>query len=423
MATTFNVISLGRTADLDTVEGNSRAEGASDLVGQSFGSETDPLSHHIQTLSQGSATHGSGNSEVYDLANPSIETFRVDDGPDQVFDGVASFWATITYVDGTTANISAVIFQDTSGNTYLAPEYSDNTDQARLEAKPIQSLSIDRVAVDSNVSGFVGDREAGNFMVCFAEGTQLGTPSGLTAIEQLSVGDAVFSVDNGPQTIRWIGAREVAAPASMRPVRIRAGALGNGLPLRDLHVSQQHRVLAGSGIVRRLFGQSEVLIAAKKLVGLPGITLAQDRPRVTYWHILSDRHEIVLAEGAPAETLFAGKEASVALGPKTVTDIKARCPDLAARFDGDVPARFLPSPKEQKEFAKRLLMTGKPVIANGLAKSLISSSKVAAMRSQGLVNTVGKPDPASFSRSMASKWCPPDSTTFSTCNASAGQGA
>lgn len=365
MATTFNVISLGRTADIDTIEGNSRAEGASDLVGQSFGSETDPLCHQIQTLSPGSSSYRSATKDVYDLDNSSSETFRIDGGPDQVFDGVAGFWATITYVDGTTANISAVLFQDTAGNTYLAPEYSDNADQDALEAKPIQSLSLDRVAVDSNLSGFVGDREVGNYMVCFAEGTRIDTPSGPVAVQNLTVGDVVCSFDNGPQAIRWIGSRAVTATSSMRPVRIRAGALGSGLPFRDLHVSQQHRVLTCSRIAKRMFGQSQVLIAAKKLVGLPGIALAYDQPMITYWHILCNRHEIVLADGAPAETLFAGKEASSALGYNTVTDIKAQCPDLASRFDADVPARLVPSPGEQKVFGRRLSKNGQPVVEHG----------------------------------------------------------
>lgn len=418
MATTFNVISLGRMADLDRIEGNSSAEGASDFVGQSFGSEVDPLCHQIQTLSPGTNTYRSGANDVYDLANPSTETFRIDDGPDQVFDGVAGFWATITYVDGTTAQISAVLFQDTAGNTYLAPEYSDNSDQAKLEAKPIQSLSLDQVAVDSNLSGLVGDRETGNFMVCFVEGTQIDTVSGLVPVEKLNVGDLVRTVDNGSQAIRWIGSREVAATDPTYPVRISAGALGTGLPSRELQVSQQHRLLTCSRIAKRMFGQSQVLIAAKKLVGLPGITLVSDRSLVAYWHILCDRHEIVLADGAPAETLFTGKGACAALGRRTIANIKAQCPELASRFNGDVPARLLPAPKQQKAFARRLLKNGRSVIEERLPSTAETSSIDQGL---GRERTMTGCNSSSDIAPMASNPCMPDMATLSSFVASANQ--
>ena len=175
---------------------------------------------------------------------------------------------------------------------------------SKTSNKPFEADLKEQVAVDSNLSGLVGDRETGNFMVCFVEGTQIDTVSGLVPVEKLNVGDLVRTVDNGSQAIRWIGSREVAATDATYPVRISAGALGTGLPSRDLQVSQQHRLLTCSRIAERMFGQSQVLIAAKKLVGMPGITLVSDRSLVAYWHILCDRHEIVLADGAPAETLF-----------------------------------------------------------------------------------------------------------------------
>lgn len=377
MATTFNVISLGQQADMDTIEGNSSAEGASDLVGLSFGSASDPLCNEVQVFSPGSTGYQGGNRAVYDLDNSPSETFRIDGGAEQTFDGTALFGATITYTDGTTANISAVLFQDTAGNTYLAPEFSANSDQRALEAKPIQSLDLNSVIRDFRLSGMTGDREAGNFMVCFAAGTEIGTPSGPVCVENLAVGDLVSSIDNGPQPIRWIGSREVTATGPMRPVHICPGALGNGLPRQDLWVSQQHRVLTNSRVAQRMFGQRQVLIAAKKLVGLRGITLAAARPRITYWHFLCNRHEVVLANGAPAESLFAGRQASLALGAGAIRNIMITCPDLTFRFEGDVPARFLPTARDQKQFADRLVRNHKPVIEHGLAA--LSVSRLAAV--------------------------------------------
>lgn len=365
MATVFNVISLGKQSDLDTQEGNASAEGASELVGLTFGSDTDPLLNHVQTFSPGSTGYATGVSNAYDLDNSPSETFRINDGHDQTFDGAAEYSATLTYVDGSTATITAVIFQDTAGNTYLAPEYSPNNDQHALDAKPIQSLTLHSVTTDTLISGLAGSREAGNFVVCFVTGTELATPTGPVAVERLAFGDLLCTLDNGTRPIRWIGKRTVIAENAMQPVCIRAGALGEGLPTRDLMVSQQHRMLIRSRIAERMFGHREVLVAARKLAGLPGIFLQPSPAQITYWHVLCDRHEVVFADGAPAETLLAGAQAQVAIGENAVADIIAACPDLAPRFEADVPARFLPSPRQQKDLTRRMRKNRKPAIEPG----------------------------------------------------------
>ncbi|MHA6264747.1 Hint domain-containing protein [Arenibacterium sp. CAU 1754] len=369
MPTTFNVLYLGVQADIDTVEGNNNAEGAAALVGLTIGSVTDPLWEQIQSLSPGSTGFAGGTNNAYDMDNIPSETFTIDGGADQVFDGTAIYNATITYTDGTTAGITAVIFQDSAGNTYLAPEFSPNGDQTALEAKPIQSLTLDSVNRNTNLSGLSGDRQLSAFMVCFAEGTLLATPSGQTPVEKLAVGDTVDTLDHGAQKIRWIGSRTVAVIEATRPVQIEAGALGNGLPQQDLWVSPQHRILANSIVAARMFNQPDVLVAAKKLVGLPGISLAPKLGLITYWHILCDRHEIVLANGAPAETLLLGDEARVGLGDEVIENIFATCPDMAQRFGLSASARHIPTPRQQKKFAARLGKNGKPVIAAGFVST------------------------------------------------------
>ena len=86
---------------------------------------------------------------------------------------------------------------------------------------------------------------------CFTPGTLIATPRGETPVEELEAGDRVITRDNGIQEIRWIGAEtldcEGAAPdPHLRPVLIRAGALGNGLPERDMLVSPNHRMLVAN---------------------------------------------------------------------------------------------------------------------------------------------------------------------------------
>ena len=143
MPTTFNVISLGVQADIDTTEGNTTAENASALVGLTFGGIGNSLNEQIQTLSPGSTGFAGGTSTAYDMNNSPAETFRINGGPEQTFDGTSIYNATITYTDGSTANITAVLFQDTAGNTYLAPEFTANPDMTALQAGPIRSLTLD----------------------------------------------------------------------------------------------------------------------------------------------------------------------------------------------------------------------------------------------------------------------------------------
>ncbi len=188
--------------------------------------------------------------------------------------------------------------------------------------------------------------------VCFAAGTRIVTCGREVAVEDLSVGDAVFTMDNGFQTIRWIGSKRLGADAlarnpKLRPIRIAAGALGEGLPEQDLTVSPQHRLLLRSKVAARMFGGHEVLVPAIKLVGLPGIEQLTGCTEVTYWHFLLDRHEVVLANGAPTESLFTGPEALKAVSPEARAEIEALFPEIAEAGYRPVPARPIPKTGKQ----------------------------------------------------------------------------
>ncbi len=163
MPTTFNVFSLGVAPDMDTTEGSNVTENAGALVGMTFGGASDPLSANVQSFSPGTAGFGSGNSSFYDTNNATAnDEFRIDGGADQLFDSAASFNITVLYDDGSTASSTFVIFQDTNGNTYLAPNVSSDFGQSVLEAKPITSLTVD--AVSSDNTRLVADRQEGNFI-------------------------------------------------------------------------------------------------------------------------------------------------------------------------------------------------------------------------------------------------------------------
>ena len=202
---------------------------------------------------------------------------------------------------------------------------------------------------------------------CFTAGTRIHTPKGYVDIGTLRVGDSVTTADWGAKPIRWIGRRrldqrEMSRNAGLRPVRILAGALGQNLPKRDLLVSRQHRMLVSSRVAERMFGRHEVLISAIKLTALPGIFVDQDVPQVEYIHLLFDDHHLLLAEGAPSESLYLGSEAQKALSPEGRAEIERLFPDLQGRSENNEPARYVPPGHLQKRLITRHAKNEKPAL-------------------------------------------------------------
>lgn len=167
---------------------------------------------------------------------------------------------------------------------------------------------------------------------CFTPGTLIATPRGEMRVEDLQVGDRVITRDNGIQDIRWIGARDVtgqelADGAHLNPILIRQGALGNGLPERDLMVSPNHRVLVANDKTALYFEDREVLVAAKHLTGLEGI----DRVTVsgvTYIHFMFAQHEVVLSDGAWTESFQPGDSSLKGIGNAQRNEIFELFPEL-----------------------------------------------------------------------------------------------
>ncbi|WP_244936035.1 Hint domain-containing protein [Paracoccus siganidrum] len=202
---------------------------------------------------------------------------------------------------------------------------------------------------------------------CFTRGTLIETASGPVAVEDLKVGDLVRTRDNGLQPIRWIGSRKLgraglAAKPNLRPIRIRAGALGTGTPSADLLVSPQHRILVRSRIAQRMFSTAEVLVAAKQLLQLDGIEIADDLETVDYFHILFDRHEVVYSNGAETESLYTGPQALAGVGKAAREEIFALFPTLAETEDEPQAARLLPSGRQARKLAVRHLQHGKSLV-------------------------------------------------------------
>jgi hypothetical protein len=148
----------------------------------------------------------------------------------------------------------------------------------------------------SDAAGNTGTGTGETEVICFYPGTLVATPAGEVAVEALRAGDLVLTADGRAVQVRWMGRQTVstrfADPLRALPIRIRAGALGEGLPRRDLLVSPGHALLVGG-----------VLVQAGALVNGTSIVREAAVPQVfTYWHVEVADHSLVLAEGAPAET-------------------------------------------------------------------------------------------------------------------------
>lgn len=331
MATTFKVFSLGNLPIWDTQEGNTTVlTSAVNASLGTYGSAGNKLADNIHTFSPAGNGFSGGASDAYDIDNNiSNDQFRIDGGTLRTFDASVGFNATITYTDGTTANISAVVFQDTNGNTYWAPEITRNADQAAIEAKPIQSLTLNSPIYSNNNTGagylLAADR-ADSQPICFTPGTRIICPEGERLVEELRVGDLVMTMDHGLQPIRWIGRQTRAAIGRLAPIRISEGTLGAE---RDLEVSPQHRILLTGPDAELLFGESEVLVAAKHLVDGDGITIRQGG-EVEYIHLLFDYHEIIWADGVQAESLFLGETGQASLDAESRAEIDTLFPELGA---------------------------------------------------------------------------------------------
>ena len=136
---------------------------------------------------------------------------------------------------------------------------------------------------------------------CYVTGTRIRVLRGRTIVdvpvERLRVGDLVLTASGKPRPIRWIGSRAypgLSAPQAERPVRIKAGALAEGLPARDLLVSPDHCLWLDG-----------LFVAAGHLGNGTSIIRGQAVRDLTYWHVELDTHDLLLAEGTPAESFLA----------------------------------------------------------------------------------------------------------------------
>jgi hypothetical protein len=133
---------------------------------------------------------------------------------------------------------------------------------------------------------------------CFLEGTRVTGATGEVAIEDLHVGDLVATLVDGAwrmAPVKWLGQRIVNAADLPHddgyPIRIKAHAIADTVPRRDLLVTGDHGILLGGA-----------LIPARMLVNGRTITVDDAIKRYRFYHIELEQHAFLCAEGLAAES-------------------------------------------------------------------------------------------------------------------------
>jgi len=164
------------------------------------------------------------------------------------------------------------------------------------------------------------------------------TPEGEVAIEDLRAGDLVQTWEGPSKPISRIIATEVTAAsllanAKLAPILIDAGAFGPGNPTRDLRLSRQHRVL-------------------KDTAALPP----------TYYHLVLEQHELVIADGCPTESLYLGPDALKMMAPDMKEELVTLFGEDIMGVNARMPVRHVPKPVRQKRLIERLRKNSKPLV-------------------------------------------------------------
>ena len=176
--------------------------------------------------------------------------------------------------------------------------------------------------------------------VSFARGTMITLADGQQrAIEDLQPGDRVLTRDHGPQPVRWLGKATLRAVGAFAPVVITSGTLGN---MGDLIVSPHHRVFLYQRQRKAGLQTSELLVQARYLVDHETV-FQREGGFVDYFSLVFDRHEIIYAEGVPAESLMVNDATLHRLPSELADDVKKRFPGLAQaqHFGTEASREFL----------------------------------------------------------------------------------
>jgi hypothetical protein len=292
-------------------------------------------------------TEGSGQSITLDDTGGDPDIFDDDDSANHVITDGGTLVANGANVEAESFILLRAL--DINGNQ-TGPVITITVFSQGGVFSDVWGLSSDIPLVDGTSYVKTGGSNTGssvynNFVTCFAKGTEIDTPDGPQSIETLSVGDLVCTRNDDALPIRWIGRRRVLGRGNFAPVHFAKGVLGN---TDILLVSPEHRMLMEGPLIELLFGTQCVLVAAKFLVGLVGIT-QRDIAEVTYYHLLFDSHQIISGASCWSESFFLAKNGLSGLDRNAQNEMYELFPDISvAEADFGVAAEMILKNHEAK---------------------------------------------------------------------------
>jgi hypothetical protein len=181
------------------------------------------------------------------------------------------------------------------GAGYAPTSFADNAIDS--SAAYINGASQGASSGDIPLSFTYSSLQGGSIVICFLKGTQIGVLHGSSTVEALSVNQELESQDQ-PARVKWIGYQrrtpEFAQFDDYLPVKICAGALEEDIPIRDLYLSPDHAILVDGHLIH-----AQALVNGRTI-----IKMTEWQGDIEYYHIETENHEIIFAEGVPCETFI-----------------------------------------------------------------------------------------------------------------------
>ena len=247
----------------------------------------------------GSVLLDTGVVEIEQPAHSVISSLQLAYGAGTLrFDGISDASIISGFVSGTTIDLAGLAFDTAATATLTGTNMLEITGggaaSGQVQLDRLQDFTGEYFHLAPD--GGPGTDITVDSTPCYCAGTHLLTDRGEVAIEALQPGDLLVTRDGRQRAVVWIGRRSYAARFAARnrdvwPVQVRAGALGQGIPHRDLFVSPQHALFL-----------DDVLVPAIALVNGTSIRQVRATKDLHYLHVELDSHDVILAEGAPAES-------------------------------------------------------------------------------------------------------------------------